>query len=142
MGFEGGVKAAAQMLAGLKGAERERLLKIIADKNPEMAQTLRENLVSFEDLIHITPKMLVDFLRQVKVDELALAMRLASPELKSHLLKMLPSGIKKQIEDVLLGPPQLVSKAEEAKDKVMETVRTMCDSGELVLRAGGSDEYV
>ncbi len=142
MGFEGGVKAAAQMLAGLKGAERERLLKIIADKNPEMAQTLRENLVSFEDLIHITPKMLVDFLRQVKTEDLALAMRLASTELKTHILKMLPSGIKKQIEDVLLGPPQLVSKAEEAKDKVMEVVRKMCDTGELVLRPGGDDEYV
>lgn len=142
MGFEGGVKAAAQMLAGLKGAERERLLKIISDKNPEMAQTLRENLVSFEDLIHITPKMMVDFLRQVKVEDFALALRLASNELKAHILKMLPSGIKKQVEEVLLGPPQLVSKAQEARDKVMEVVLKMCDAGELVLRPGGSDEYV
>lgn len=142
MGFDGGIKAAAKMLSGLGSEERSRLLKIISDKNPEMAKILKENLVSFDDLIHITPKMLVEFLREVKVADLALAMRLASPELKNHVMKMLPAGIKKQIEDVLLGPPQLVSKAQEAKSQVEAVILKMSDEGRLVLRADGNDELV
>lgn len=142
MGFDGGIKAAAKMLNGLESEERSRLLKIISDKNPEMAKILKENLVSFEDLIHITPKMLVEFLREVNVVELALAMKLSSPELKNHVMKMLPSGIKKQIEDVLLGPPQLVSKAQEAKSQVESVILKMTDEGRLVLRADGNDELV
>ena len=142
MGFEGGVKAAAKMLSALAGPERERLLKIISDKNPDMAKLLKASLVSFEDLQHITPKMMVELLARLKVDEFALSMRLASLPLRAHILGMLPSGIKKQIEDVLLGPPQLVSKAQEAQEKVMEVVREMCDKGELVLKSHAGDDYV
>lgn len=142
MGFEAGLKAAAKMLGGLGPDERQRLLKIIADKNPEMAQALKENLISFEDLIHITPKMMVELLRQIKVDDLALSLRVASPELKAHLFKMLPSGVVRQIEDTLMGPPQLVSKVEEAREQVMQVVLKMCDQGQLILRPGGNDKLV
>ena len=54
----GGVKEAAAMLAGLDSQGRERVLDLIAKENPEVAEALRKNMVSFEDLQFLTVKML------------------------------------------------------------------------------------
>lgn len=139
--FRGGVKGAAEMLAGLDLKARQRVLEEIRSKDPNMAELLEKNMVTFEDLVHLTPKMMVELLREINLEQLALGLRLGSAKLKSHFLNNVSKGARQEIEDILMGPPQSVQKVEEAVEEVMIVVRAKVDRGELILN-DDSDEYV
>lgn len=140
--LKGGVKEAAKMLAGLDLISQARVLKDIAKQDPEMAEKIRLNMVTFEDLKHTTVKMLQELLREVSIDDFALALRLGSDELKSHILGNVSSSMRSDIEEILLGPPQLANKVQEAVDKIMDIVRAKAEKGELILKAQNDEEYV
>lgn len=140
MPFKGGLEAAAKMLAGLDSRAQQRILEDIALKNPEMAQALRESMVTFDDLQFLSVKMLQELLREIKIKDLALGLRIGSPELKQKILSQISGGMRAEIEEVLLGPPKPVEKVQEAVTRVMEVVRAKIDKGELVLRK--DDELV
>lgn len=142
MKFQGGVKEAAKMLAGLSRAAREKVLDIISKKDPHMAQTLHQNMYAFEDLQYLTPVMLIELLREIKISDMGLALRISSNELKDFILKNSPRGIRQEVEEILTGPPQLASKVEDAQERIMKVVRKKLDLGQLIINKDSSLKLV
>lgn len=142
MSKKGGVVEAAQLLAGLDNQGRERVLELIEKQNPEMAKTLRDNLITFEDLKYLTPKMLQELLREISLDDLGLALRTSSQELKDFIFNNVSSSLKQDISDNLFGPPQKVTTIEAAIDKILRVVRTKVENGSLVIDKYGHNKYV
>mgnify|MGYP001178214719 FL=1 len=140
--FQGGIKAAAKMLAGLSKAAREKVLETISKKDPQMALALHKSMYTFDDLQYLTPMMLIELLRSIKVADLGLALRIAAPELKDHVLKNTPRVMRQEIEVILMGPPQLASKVEEAQERIMVVVRAKIDKGELIINKDSSETLV
>jgi flagellar motor switch protein FliG len=142
MKFQGGVKEAAKLLAGLSKAAREKVLDIISKKDPKMAESLHKSMYTFEDLQFLTPLMVIELMRSIKVQEMGLALRIASPALKEHIMKNSPRGMRQEMEEVLLGPLKLASQVEEAQEKIMNLVREKIDIGEIVINKDSSETYV
>jgi flagellar motor switch protein FliG len=142
LNFKGGLKEAARMLSGLGPEEREKVLEIIAKKDPAMAERLRKNMVTLEDLKFLTVKMIQELLREIDIQDFALTLRIASPELRDHILSNVSSSMRSDIEQVLLGPPQSVSKVQEKTEEVLKIVREKMDRGELIINRNSDDEYV
>lgn len=142
MKFQGGVKEAAKMLAGLSKSAREKVLDLISKKDPKMAETLHKSMYTFDDLQYLTPMMLIELLRSVKMADMGLAMRISTPALKDHIMKNTPRGMRQEIEEILVGPPQLASKVEEAQERIMVVVREKIDKGQLIINKDSSETYV
>ena len=142
MKFQGGVKEAAKMLAGLSKSAREKVLELISKKDPAMARHLHQSMYSFEDLRYLTPLMIIELMREIKIADMGLSLRIAPMELKDHILKNTPKVMRQEIEEILLGPPQLASKVEEAQERVMTVVRKKIDKGELIIDRSSGDTYV
>jgi flagellar motor switch protein FliG len=142
MKFQGGVKEAAKMLAGLSRTAREKVLDIISKKDPQMAQVLHKSMYTFEDLQYLTPLMLMELLREIKISDMGLALRLSSGELKDFILKNSPRGMRQEMEEILTGPPQLASKLEEAQERIMIIVRTKIDKGQLIIDKDSASKLV
>jgi flagellar motor switch protein FliG len=142
MKFQGGVKEAAKMLAGLSRSAREKVLEIISKKDPRMAQALHKSMYTFEDLQYLTPVMLIELLREIKVRDMGLALRISSSELKGFILQNSPRGMRQEMEEVLTGPLQLASKVEDAQERIMEVVRTKIDKGQLVINKDSFEKLV
>ena len=142
MKFQGGVKEAAKMLAGLSRAAREKVLDIISKKDPLMAENLHKSMYTFEDLQYLTPMMLIELMRTIKVADMGIALRIASSELKDHILKNTPRGMRQEIEEILLGPPMLSSKVDDAQERIMVIVREKIDKGQLIINKDSSETYV
>jgi flagellar motor switch protein FliG len=142
MKFQGGVKEAAKMLAGLSRAAREKVLDIISKKDPQMAQTLHKSMYSFEDLQYLTPMMLIELMRSIKIPDMGLALRIASPALKDHIMKNSPRGMRTEMEEILLGPPKLTGQVEDAQERIMVIVREKIDKGQLIINKDSSETYV
>lgn len=142
MVFQGGIKAAAKMLAGLSKAARDKVIESIAKKDPIMAEALNKSMYTFDDLEHLTPLMLIELLRSINVKDMGLALRIAGPGLKNLVLTNSPKMLRQEMEDILLGPPQLASKVEEAQERIMEIVRKKIDKGELIINKESKDTLV
>jgi flagellar motor switch protein FliG len=142
MKFQGGVKEAAKMLAGLSRSAREKVLEIISKKDPNMAQALHKNMYTFEDLQYLTPLMLIELLREIKISDMGLSLRISSNELKDFIFKNSPRGIRQELEDILTGPPQLASRVEEAQERIMTIVRVKLDKGQLIINKDTSEKLV
>lgn len=133
MKLKGGIKEAAKMLQGLDPKTRKTVIEQMIAMNPELAQEIKSQMVTFDDLKYLTPSMMRDLMRKINMDDLALALRATTPEVIQKILSLVSSNIRKDIEDVLKGKPQPLSKVQEAQTKVMDTVLEMVDRGELVL---------
>lgn len=141
MSFKGGVKEAAKMLMGLGPKAQKTLLEDIRKRDPKMAALLEENLVSMEDLEHLTPTMLVGLLRDVKLEAFGLALRTVDKNVTDKILGMVSTGIRLEIEDGLNGPPKRVSEVEAAQAEILDIVRKKIELGQIVLNPDG-DELV
>jgi flagellar motor switch protein FliG len=140
--FQGGVKAAAKMLAGLSKAAREKVLETISKKDPRMAEALHKSMYTFDDLEYLTPMMVIELLRSINIKDLGLGLRIANPNVKNAILPNCPKLLRQELEEVLMGPPQLASKVEEAQERIMEVVRKKIERGELVLNKNANDTLV
>ncbi len=137
--FQGGVQAASELLMGLSKEGREKVLAMIRERDPAMALTLIEHLYSLEDLIYLTPIMYSEFLKDIKISDLALALKASSPQLKDFIYKNSPRGIRQEIDDVLTGPLVLMSRVQEAEKRIMDTFRKKIDDGHIVIDRTGKD---
>jgi flagellar motor switch protein FliG len=142
MKFQGGVKEAAKMLAGLSRAAREKVLETIFKKDPRMAEALHKNMYTFEDLQYLTPLMLIELLREIKISDMGLSLRIASNELKNFILKNSPRAMRQEMEEIMTGPLQLASKVEDAQERIMVVVRAKLDKGQLVINKESSETLV
>jgi flagellar motor switch protein FliG len=140
--FQGGVKEAAKMLAGLSKSAREKVLELISKKDPRMAEVLHKSMYNFEDLKYLTQVMLIELLREIKIADMGLALRIASNDLKDFVLQNSPRGMRQEMEEILLGPPKLASKVEEAQERIMTVVRMKIDKGQLIINKDSSEKYV
>lgn len=138
---KGGVKEAAKLLSGLDHDNRLKVLEIIAKQDPQMAELLRKNLVVLEDLLLLTPRMVLELTQEVGAKDMGLALRISTQKLKGHILSNLPKLLRAEIEEILLGPPQAVNKVQESTERVLQIVRFKIEKGELILNKNG-DDYV
>jgi len=135
--FKSGPEEAAKMLSGLSKEQRDKAIENISKRDPEMAKKLVNLIVTIDDLQLMTIKMLQELLREISIKDLAMALRINSPNLRDFFLNNVSSSIRKDIEDILLGPPIPVSKAEEAAENIMKIVRVKIEKGQLVLNKDG-----
>ena len=142
MAKKNGIKEAANILAGLPLENRKKVIEHMRKQNSEMTENILSELVIFEDLLYLTPSMIGDLLKEIKIDDLALALRAASNELKEHFLKNVSKGNASDIKEVLSGPPKPLAKVQEVTDNIMNTVKSMIDKGKLVIDKSGADTLV
>tara|TARA_Y100001954_G_scaffold153005_1_gene162762 strand:- start:1424 stop:1852 length:429 start_codon:yes stop_codon:yes gene_type:complete len=142
MAFNGGVKGAAKLLAGLDPVSRQRLFEELSKKDPKIVEILKKNMVSMEDLILLTVKMIQDLTREIQMKDLGMALRTEKEDLRSHFLNNVSKRMKEEVEEVLNGPAQPLSKVQEAQEKILSLIREKMEKGEIVLSKDNKDRLV
>lgn len=137
-----GLKQAIEMLQGLDLNAQQSIIAEIARKDPEMAVKLKQNLITFDDLLYLTVAMMKRLLQDIELDVLGLALRGASKELTEHLLNMFSTNMRRDVEDILKGKPRSLNDVMEAQRKIMDVVHKLREKGEIILSKNKSEKYV
>lgn len=140
----GGPNVVAKMLNCTSPAVEQSLLSGISQRDSDLAGTIRDLMFVFEDLTLFDGRAMQRLLREVDTKELALALKVASDGLKRQIFKNMSeragSAVQEEIE--LLGAVK-VKDVEAAHQRVVQTVRTLQESGEIpVVRRGATDAVV
>ena len=137
-----GFKEARTLLLGLRPSERKSLLERIEKKDPSLGELLRKNLYQFEDLKFLSPKMLIELLREGSLEDLGLALKGASEELKDFILSNVSRNMKSELEGILFEKLVPISLVDEKIEKIMGVVLRKVEKGELVLDKGASETII
>jgi flagellar motor switch protein FliG len=82
-------------------------------------------------------------LREVEGKELALALKVASDEMKQHITKNMSERAASALEEEMefLGPVK-ARDVEAAHARIIESVRRLEDAGEVIIQGRGGDDDV
>jgi flagellar motor switch protein FliG len=137
-----GFKAALELLQALDSAKQQELLADMARKDPEMVLRLKAKLTTFDDLIYLTPQMMLLLWPQTQLADWGLALRGCPPELVSHLLSLLSKNNREDVTEILKGKPRALSDVLKAQEKIMQVVLELKAQGKIVLSKDKSERLV
>jgi flagellar motor switch protein FliG len=139
----GGLDPLIQIINRSDRATERLIVEGLQSLDPELAEEVKSRMFMFEDIMLIEDRDLQQVLRQVEGNDLSVAMKGVSDEVKEKITKnMSERAALTLLEDMdLLGPVRL-RQVEEAQQKIILVIRRLEDSGEIVLRRGNDDEYV
>jgi flagellar motor switch protein FliG len=139
----GGIKKAADILNFVDGAMETQVIEAIKQQDEDLSQEIQDNMFVFENLSEIDDRGMQTLLREVSTDQLLLALRGASEELKDRVFKNMSSRAAEMLKDDLeAAPPARISEVESAQKEILSTARRLSDAGEIALGAGTGDDFI
>ena len=97
----------------------------------------------FEDLNVLDDRGMQRVLKEVDSKDLALALKGASDDVRNKFLKNMSKRAAQMLQDemVFMGPVR-IKDVEEAQQKIVNVVRGLEESGDIVISRGGEDELI
>ena len=139
----GGVDAVVDILNTVDRGTEKHIMETLEIEEPEMADEIRKKMFVFEDILSLDDRSVQRVLREVDNNELAIALKGSNEEVQnlifSNLSKRLASMIKEDME--FMGPVRMKD-VEEAQQKIVNIIRKLEDSAEIIISRGGGDEIV
>lgn len=139
-----GAKSAADILNFVERSNEERILTEIEEMYPEMAEQIRNLMFTFEDLRKVDDRGIQTLLKEVPRDQLVIALKMTSPELKELLFRNVSQRAAGMIQEDLeaLGPVK-IKDVEKAQLGIVDIVRRLEAEGKLAIGGGsGEDAFV
>jgi len=140
----GGVEPLAEILQRVERGTESAIIEGLERIDPALAEEVRSKMFVFDDLVGLDDRALQQVLMEVSANDLALALKKTSEEVKAKIFKNMSQRAREHLEEEmeLLGP-QRVSAVEEAQQKVVATVRRLEAEGRITIsRAGEEEELV
>ncbi len=138
----GGPSDVAKIMKKMPKQLSERTLRSLKKHDRVLAQTIEEEMFIFENLRDLDKKSLSSVLRSVDAAQLAIALKGADEEMVDMCLATMSQRAAETIRDEMTEMT-MVKRADvdDAQKSVMQIVRQMAASGEIMI-AGGGDDYV
>jgi len=136
----GGVESVASILNLTDRSTEKSILESLDQDDPELVEEIRRLMFVFEDILLVNDRGVQSFLKEVETADLVLALRTASEELKdkifSNMSERAAQNIKEEME--YMGPVRL-NDVEMAQQKIVDIVRRLEESGEIIIAGRGGD---
>lgn len=141
----GGPQSVAEILNQMDRATETNILKRLEEEDSEeLAEDIRRFMFTFEDLLGVEDRGIMALLKEVNTQELALALKAASDELKQKFFKNMSTRASEMLREELevMGPARLRD-VETAQQKIIQLAKRLEGEGQLVLASkGGEDVFV
>lgn len=136
----GGVDTLVQLLGGLSKEMTEGILTALDAYDVDLGAEVRAQMFVFDDLLMLDDRQMQVVLRQVDSNILPLALKGTGQGVRDKFLNNLSSRAKENLIDEmeLLGSVRMADVA-EAQTAILDSVRELEASGELVINRGGDD---
>ncbi|MDY6949911.1 MAG: flagellar motor switch protein FliG [Thermodesulfobacteriota bacterium] len=139
----GGVNQLAEILNQTTSGSAQLVLDEVAKVNPELVGEIKQKMLVFEDVRLIDDAGLQKVLRNVETKELAVALKVASEEVKEKIFKNMSSRAAEMLrEEVEEMGPVRIKEVEDAQRNITTIIQDMEEKGELTISGRGGDEFI
>ncbi|MCM1495362.1 MAG: flagellar motor switch protein FliG [Bacteroides sp.] len=139
----GGVDAIVSILNSVDRSTEKHIMETLEVEEPELADEIRRKMFVFEDILTLDNRAIQTVLRDVDNNELAIALKNANEEVQNAIFSNLSSRLAAMIKEDMeyMGPVRLKD-VEDAQQKIVNIIRKLEDSGDIVISRGGGDEII
>lgn len=139
----GGVDAVVEILNTVDRGTEKHIMETLEIEDPELADEIRRKMFVFEDILLLDDRAIQRVLRDVENSDLAIALKGSAEQVQNAIFNNLSKRLAAMIqEDMEFMGPVRMKDVEEAQQKIVNIIRKLEDSAEIIISRGGGDEIV
>jgi flagellar motor switch protein FliG len=139
----GGVKFLADLMNGLDKTAEQALSTSLAERNAELADSVRQLMFVFDDLAGVDDRGLQDLLKEIGKEDLILALRAAGEPVKDAIFRNMSSRAAELLrDDMEAGGPVKLSDVQKAQRNILQVARKLEEEGRISLGGKGGQEML
>ena len=131
----------ADIFNALDRNTESRFMTALEERNRESAEKIQALMFTFDDLSRLDDSGIQVLMRQVEKDQLALALKGASDEVKDMFFRNMSERAGKMMKEDMdaMGAVRLKD-VDEAQGVIVVSTKSLADAGEIVISTGGEDD--
>ncbi|MCH7847138.1 MAG: flagellar motor switch protein FliG [Planctomycetes bacterium] len=139
----GGVETVAEVLNLCDRSTEKAIMEGVEAEDPDLVEDIRRLMFVFDDILKVNDKGIQAVLKEIDNDELCLALKTASDELKEKIFSNMSARAADLIKEDMeyMGPVRL-SDVEAAQQRIVDVVRRLEDAGDIIISGRGDDDLV
>ena len=139
----GGKKPLAQVLNQVDRTTEKSILQELHERDAETTDEVRRFMFVFEDIKLLDDRAMQRLMKDVDNKDLALALRGVDEELKTLFFKNMSQRAAETLrEEMSIAGQVRMKNVEEAQGRIVEIVKRLEDSDEIMINRGGDDGLV
>ena len=139
----GGVDAIVEMLNRVDRTTERTIIENLEVQNPELAEEIKRKMFVFEDIVMLDDRSLQMVLREIDQKDLALALKASSGEVGEKIYKNMSKRASEMLrEEIEYMGPIRIRDVEESQQKIVNVIRRLEESGEIIVSRGKGDEVI
>jgi len=139
----GGVTFLVRMLNQVDRGVQKTIFETLEGSHPQLVDEIRANMFTFDDLIRLDDRSIQRVLSEVNKQDLALSLKGATDKIQELIYRNLSERARETLkEEVELLGPQLARNVYAAQRKIVDIVRTLEESEEIIIGGNGGDSEV
>ena len=139
----GGIKSVVEIINRVDRGTEKTIMEALEVQDPELAEEIKKLMFVFEDIVMIDDRSVQRVLREVESQDLALALKGSSAEVSQKIFNNMSSRAADMLkEDIEFMGPVRLRDVEEAQQRIVNIIRRLEETGEVVIARGGGDEVI
>lgn len=139
----GGIESIVDILNNVDRGTEKNILEELEEEDPELAEEIRQRMFVFEDIVMLSDRAVQMVVRQVDSHQIALALKTASEDVKQKIYDNMSQRAMEMLqEDIEYMGPVRLREVEEAQQGIVNVIRELEDSGEIVIARGEESEVI
>ena len=139
----GGVGSIVAILNAVDRGTEKHIMETLEIEDAALAEEIRKKMFVFEDILTLDDRSIQRVLRDVDNNDLGIALKGANEEVQNIIFNNLSKRLAVMIKEDMdfMGPVRLKD-VEEAQQKIVNIIRKLEDTGEIIIARGGGDELI
>lgn len=138
-----GIEALASILNQVDGATEENIMAYLEKQDADLAQSVRQKMFVFEDLIEFDSKNFREILQNVDSQLLIKALKTASEELKEKVFQNLSQRAAEMLrEDMEVMGPIRLRDVEQAQLEILSAAKRLEAEGRVIFPGKGKEDVL
>lgn len=139
----GGLEYLVKVLNQVDRGTEKGILEVLGQRDEELAEQIRKLMFVFEDVVKLDDRSIQRVLREVDNKDLVLALKGSSQEVQNRIFNNMSGRAAAMLkEDMAVMGPVRVRTAEEAQQRIVNVIRRLDESEEIVISRGAEADVI
>lgn len=139
----GGIDAIVEVLNQVDRGTEKIIIEALEEEDPELAEEIKKRMFIFEDIVLLDDRSIQKVLREVDTQDLAKALKGVDAEVQEKIYRNMSKRAATLLrEDMDFMGPIRLRDVEEAQQKIVNIIRKLEESGEIIVARAGEEELV
>jgi flagellar motor switch protein FliG len=139
----GGIDAIVDVLNNADRGTEKIIIEALEEEDPELAEEIKKRMFVFEDILLLDDRSIQKVMRDVDQQELAKALKGVEAEVQEKIFRNMSKRAAALLrEDMDFMGPIRLRDVEEAQQKIVNIIRKLEESGDIVVARAGEEELL